>query len=94
MDRFCSIAAYDPVCGAGSGVLVGDRDMAVRSPSAKRSCMVSACSIFLFLVVIFSLCVDAIVVGGVICRAERSLPRSRRILVVVCSVASRLSSDH
>jgi len=55
---------FDPVCGAGGVVLVGKRDVAMRSPSAKRSCMVSACSIILFLIVIRSLRVDAIIVGG------------------------------
>ena len=63
------------------------RDVAMRSPSAKMSCMVSACSIILFLVVLLSLRVDAIAVGCVICRAERSLPRSRWSSMVICFVA-------
>jgi len=75
---------------------MGKRDVAMQSPSAKRSCMVFACSVILFLVVILSLRVDAIIVGGggVICRAERSLPRSRLSSVVICSVASRTFSVH
>jgi hypothetical protein len=59
------------------GVLgFGKRVVAMRSPFAKRSCMVFACKIILFLVLILSERVDAIFVG-VICRAERSLPKSR-----------------
>jgi len=73
---------------------MGRRVVAMRSPSAKRSCTVSACSIILLLVTIHSDRVDDIFVGGVICMAEMSLPRSRWSLEVVCLVASRISSDH
>ena len=45
------------------GVLVGKRVMAMRSPSAKRSCMLSACSIILFLGMILSDRVDDVFVG-------------------------------
>ena len=45
---------------------MGKRVVAIRSPSAKRSCMVFACSIILFLVVILSLRVHAMIVGCVI----------------------------
>ncbi len=62
--------------------------------SAKRSCMVSACLIFLFLVMILFERVDVVFVGVVICRAERSLPRYRWSSIVVCSVASRIFFDH
>ena len=66
--------------------LVEKKVVAMRSSSAKRSCMVSTCSIIMFLVMILSLRVDAIFVEGVICRAERSLPRSRWSSVMVWSV--------
>ena len=68
--------------------------MAIQSPSAKRSCMVSACSIIPFLVLILSGRVDDVFVGGVFCSPERSLPRSSWSLVVGCCVASLISSDH
>ena len=68
--------------------------MTMWSPSSIISSMVSACSVILFLVFIPSLRVDAIIVGGVVCRTERSLPRFRWNLVVVCSVASRFSYNH
>ena len=48
----------------GGGVLVGKRVVAMRSPSAKRSCMVSACSIIMFLVLILSGRVDVVFVGA------------------------------
>ena len=59
------------------GVLAGNRVVVLWSPSAKSSCIVYACSIILFLVIILSNRVDDVFVGGVICRAETSLPRSR-----------------
>ncbi len=76
------------------GVSVAKRVVTMRSPSAKRSCMVSACSIILFLVMIISNRVDDVFVGGVICRAETSLPRSCWSSEVVCFVASLISSDN
>jgi len=45
------------------GVLVGKSAVAMRIHSAKRSFMVSACSIILFLVFIFSGLVDVVFVG-------------------------------
>ena len=74
---------------------MGKRVVAMWSPSAKRSCMLLACSIILSLVLILSERVDVRLVGGVICRVERSLPRSRwSSVVVLCFVACRISSDH
>ena len=55
---------------------MGKRIVAMRSPSAKRSCMVSACSMILFLVFILYGRVVVIFVGGVLCSPERILPRS------------------
>ena len=94
MDLLSLVAAFDHVCGAGGGVLVGKRVVAMRSTSAKRSCMVSACSIILFLVLILSGRVDAVFVGGVFCSPERILPMSSWSLEVDCCVASLISSDH
>ena len=94
MDSFCPLAAFDYICGAGGGVLVGKRVVAMRSPSAKMSCMVSACSIILFLVLILSGRVDVGFVVGVFCRMERSLPRSSWSSEVDCCVAFLISSDH
>ena len=48
----------------GGGVLVGKSVVAIRSPSAKRSCMVSACSIIMFFLLILSMRVDDVFVGG------------------------------
>ncbi len=46
-------------------VLVGKSVVAIRSPSAKRSCMVLTCSIMLFLVLILSERVGVVFVGSV-----------------------------
>ena len=62
-------------CGGGV-VLVEKSVVAIRSPSAKRSCMVSACSIMCFLVLILSKRVGVVFVGSVFCISERSLPSS------------------
>jgi len=74
---FCPVAAFVHVYGAGGGVLVGKSVVAMRSPSAKRSCIVSACSLILFLVLILSGHVDVVIVGGVLCMSERNLSRFR-----------------
>jgi hypothetical protein len=73
---------------------VGKKVVAMRSPSAKRSCMVSACSIIMFLVLMLSGRVDGVFVEDVFCSPERSLPRSSWSSEVDCCVASLISSDH
>ena len=78
----------------GVGVLVGKRVVAMRSPSAKRSCMVSAWSIIIFLVLILSGRVDVVFVKGVFCSPARSSPRSSGSSEVDCCIASLMSSDH
>ncbi len=60
----------------GGVVLVGKSVVAIRNPSAKRSCMVLACSIMLFLVLILSERVGVVFVGSVFCILARSLPSS------------------
>ena len=75
-------------------VLVGKSVDAIRSPSARRSCMVSACSMILFLFLILSLRVDVVFVGGVFCISARSLSSSSCSWAVGCCVASLISSDH
>ena len=59
------------------GVLMRKSVVAMRIPSAKRSCMVSASSIIMLLVLILADLVDVIFVGGVLCKVETSLLRSR-----------------
>ena len=78
----------------GCEILVGKRVMAMRSPSAKRSCMVLACSVILFLVLILSERVDGVFVGGVFYSPERSLPRYIWSSEVNCCVASLIFLDH
>ena len=78
----------------GDVVLVGKRVVAIRSPSAKRSCMVLACSILLFLVLILSERVGVVFVGSVFGIPERSLPSSNWSWAVGCCVAVLISSAH
>ena len=68
--------------------------VAMRSPFSKRSCMLSACSIILFLVWILSERVDVGFVVVVFCSLERNLPRSSWSFEVDCCVASLISSEH
>jgi hypothetical protein len=51
----------------GGVVLVGKSVVAIRSPSDKRSCMVSACSSMLFLVLILSKRVGGVFVESLLC---------------------------
>jgi hypothetical protein len=78
----------------GVVVLVGKSVVAIRRPSAKRSCMVSACLIMLFLVWILSERVGVVCVGGGFCISERSLPISSCSWAVGCCVAVLISSAH
>ena len=78
----------------GGVVLVGKSVVAIWSPSAKRSCMVSACSIMLFLVLILSKRVGVVFVGSVFCISERSLPSSSWSWAVGYCVAVLISSAH
>ena len=66
----------------------------MRSPSANRSCMVSACSIIMFLVLLFSKRVGVVFVWSVFCIPERSLPISSWSLAVGFCVAFLIFSDH
>ena len=79
-------------CGGGCGF--GKSVVAIRNPSDKRSCMVSACSIMLFLVLILSKRVVVVFVGSVLCNHERSLPSSYWSWAVGCCGAVLISSAH
>ncbi len=82
------------MCGAGGGVLVGKRVVAMRSPSARRYWMTSACSIILFLVCILCERVVDVIVKGLCCKSETSLSGFCWSSAVFNIVASRISSDH
>ncbi len=73
---------------------MGKRVIAMRSPSARRSWMASACSIILFLVCILCERVVEVLVKGLSCKSETSLSRFCWSSSVFGIVTSRISSDH
>ena len=72
---------------------MGKRVVAMRSPSANRSWMVSACSMMLCLVRILCERVVDLFMGGVCCKSETSLQSYCWSSTVVSAVASRISSN-